>query len=222
MHHGADVSAPEGSPVYSPLPGVVQRIWPNQSLSRYGVLMMVYIPEANVTMVYAHLMELPRKADGTLWRQGDVVNVGDEIGKVGYTGGCGHGSRVSVHGVRCTPCGPGGLMLCGGRSSSHCHVEVRPGRINRPNPVANSINPALFAREYGFNLFTPASLGRLGQAAPVYSADSADCVDSKYYCDPEGFEPGDDEPAPWSTPAKVALSAGLAALVAVVVVKALS
>ena len=101
------------------------------------------------------------------------------------------------------------------------HLEVRPGRINRPNPVANSIDPLLVARQYGFDLFTR-GLGRLGQAAPVYSADPADCVDAKYFCDPLGFEPGDDEPAPMSTVAKAAIATGVAALVAVVVVKALS
>lgn len=217
-HHGIDLPAPQGSPVFAPMSGVVQRVWPSGALSRYGNLFILYVPEARASLVYAHLMEFPRRTDGELWRQGDTVVAGDQVGLVGYTGACGRGSRVSAHGVRCTPCGPGGNFLCSGPSGSHLHLEVRPGRVNRPNPVGDSINPVLFAREHGFELFTR-GLGALPTTTDVF-AYTPDKYDR--YWDPEGFEPGDDEPAPWSTPAKAALFLGASALVAVVVARVLS
>lgn len=222
MHHGVDIGAPEGSPVFAPMDGVVQQAWPNGALSRYGNLLLVYMPAVDKTAVFAHLAELPARADGTPLRRGDTITAGEQVGLVGYTGACGRGSRVSAHGVRCTPCGPGGRYLCSGPSGAHLHLEIRPGRVNRPNPRGASINPTTFAREHGFELFARTGLGWLGQAAPVYTADPAECDGVKYYCDPSGFEPGDDEPAPLPTPVKAALWIGGSALVAFVVAKVLS
>lgn len=190
-HHGVDIPAPEGSPVFAPLPGVVQQVWRNGDLSRYGNLFLLYVPGLNRTLVFAHLMEPSRKADGTLWRRGDAVAAGDLVGRVGYTGACGRGRRVSAHGVACTPCGQGGQFLCSGPSGAHLHLEVRPGRVNRPNPVGDSLHPVEFARAQGFALHSGgAGLGTLPRTSDPYAY-----TPDKYYWDPTGFEPGDDEPA---------------------------
>lgn len=208
IHHGADISAPQGSPIYAPVAGVVQKVWPNGALSRYGNLLLLYVPEDNKTLVFAHMMDPPARADGTPLREGEAVQAGQQVGKVGYTGAC-RGAR-SAHGVPCTPCGPGGRYLCGGAGGAHLHFEVRPGRVNRPNPRGASLDPHTYARSRGFTLSRGGGLSGLGQA--VYTSDPAMCDGIKYYCDPHGFELGDDE-APPSTRtvlwAGVAIGAGL-------------
>lgn len=220
-HHGVDIAAPEGSPIFAPLTGVVFRVWANGDLSRYGNLLVQYVPELNKTLVYAHLMAPPARADGTPLRQGDVITAGEQVALVGYTGACGRGARVSAHGIRCTPCGPGGGFLCSGPGGSHLHLEVRPGRIARPNPRGASINPTSFAREHGFNLFAggPAGLGQLPATSDpdAYSPDKY-----RWYADPLGFEPGDDEPAPLSAPVKIVIGVAAGGVLAFVLAKVLS
>lgn len=205
MHHGEDIAAPQGTPFYVPRDGIVQKVWPNGALSRYGHLLLVWVPEDRVTLVFAHLASPPHRADGTPWREGDVVRAGEQGGLIGYTGAC-RGSR-SAHGVPCTPCGPGGRFLCSGPSGAHLHFEVRPGRVARPNPVGASLDPERFSVAKGFALHS----GSTGVGALPRTDDPYAFTPDKY-ADPLGFEPGDDEPEPLSTAAKAGIAIGGAAI----------
>lgn len=92
-HTGADFGVPTGTPVLSAQPGKVVSV-ANQGGQGYGL--HVVVQHASVATVYAHLSQVAV-------RQGQVVEMGQVLGKSGYSGN-----------VR--PAGPGG---------AHLHFEVR-------------------------------------------------------------------------------------------------
>lgn len=182
LHAGLDIQGAEGDYVYCPKDGIVTNVLPNGALSRYGNLLLIYIPEDDVTYVFAHLKELPRYVVGAR------IAAGTPVALVGHTGAC--RGAVGPHGTACAPCGAGGAFLCSG---AHLHWEVRPGRVTvGPTRNGPTLDPSVYARAKGIAVYG-SGVGRLGQtwSAPT----SGPCANSNVYCDPNGFELGEDEQA---------------------------
>ncbi|MBU8907192.1 M23 family metallopeptidase [Desertibacillus haloalkaliphilus] len=74
-HHGIDIAAPEGTPIYSVEDGTVTKSYYSDT---YGNVVFIEHPSGYET-VYAHMQE--RQVN-----EGEVVGVGEKIGTVGNTG----------------------------------------------------------------------------------------------------------------------------------------
>lgn len=123
LHTGLDIGAPEGTPVYSMLPGVVVLSAAPGELEGYGNVIVVRHAPALFSL-YAHLL-------GRLVDQGAIVNAGAELGAVGRTAG--------------TRADPGKLF---GASGAHLHLEF----LDRWPPAGrdqNRIDPALVLGQLG-------------------------------------------------------------------------
>lgn len=194
FHNGLDIAAPEGSPVYSPMPGEVLANVPNGVWSRYGNCLLIGTYDQH-TLLFAHLRELAKNEEtGRPWAAGDIVRRGQAIARVGATGAC-HGwprapARTGPGGVPCTNCG---AFLCG--YPVHLHFEVIPGYTTRPNPRGRRIDPRSYAREKGFYIHSGGGSGGAGLGELPTTTDPFAFTPDKYqYFDPHGFEPMDDEP----------------------------
>lgn len=98
LHTGIDLGAPEGTPVFSMLPGVVQVSAPSGQLSGYGqVVVLQHGPK-----LYSLSAHLSRR----LVAVGDQVKAGTPIGAVGRTAG--------------TPANPAAVFSTSG---PHLHLE---------------------------------------------------------------------------------------------------
>lgn len=75
FHTGVDIAAPTGTPLYAVLNGTVTRAGWHNSYGRYVVLTC----ENGLELWYAHCSKL-------LVKQGDTVQAGDTVAKVGSTG----------------------------------------------------------------------------------------------------------------------------------------
>lgn len=82
MHHGVDIAAPTGTPVYATAGGkVVYAGWQNPNDKSEGAGLYVKIDHGDgVESLYMHLSKI-------FVSKGDIVNRGDNIGEVGNTGG---------------------------------------------------------------------------------------------------------------------------------------
>lgn len=123
LHTGLDIGAPEGTPVYSMLPGVVVVSAPAGELEGYGnAIVMRHAPA--LFSLYAHLQR--RDVD-----QGAIVDQGAELGAVGRTAG--------------TRAEPGKLFAASG---AHLHLEF----LDRWPPAGrdeNRIDPAIVLGQLG-------------------------------------------------------------------------
>lgn len=79
-HAGLDIAAPMGTPLISPVKGKVTQVR-NEGIGKgYGYYIDIMDDATGVIYRYAHLQEFPSL------KAGDVVGVGDPIGKVGSSG----------------------------------------------------------------------------------------------------------------------------------------
>jgi murein DD-endopeptidase MepM/ murein hydrolase activator NlpD len=79
VHDAIDIMAPHGTPVVAAAPGTVEKLFFSQGGG--GITAYVRSPDGNWTFYYAHLQDY---APGL--HEGQVVNQGDPIGRVGSTG----------------------------------------------------------------------------------------------------------------------------------------
>lgn len=79
LHTGVDIGAPEGTPVFAMLPGLVRVAAPSGALSGYGnVVVLQHGP--NVFSLYAHLSRVDAL-------EGEPLELGQQLGLVGRTAG---------------------------------------------------------------------------------------------------------------------------------------
>lgn len=76
FHNGVDLAAKEGTPIFAPLPGVVDAIW----YSETGGWSLRINHDNDLQTGYAHLREKP------YMRVGEFVKQGQKIAEVGNTG----------------------------------------------------------------------------------------------------------------------------------------
>lgn len=130
QHYGIDLSAHTGTPVRSPLDGVVVAVYPDGEVSGYGNL--VTVRHGDIGLLYAHL-------DTISVRVGDAVAAGQQVGTVGSTDST-----------------EGGFSLSG----AHLHLEVivpTPGQVDRglthfTGSTPPRVNPEPWAAAQGVRL----------------------------------------------------------------------
>lgn len=81
MHYGTDYAAPEGTPIYAPVDGVVVegKDRPQGSVTGFGS--WIWIDGGDVDLIFGHV-----RHEGIRVKKGDRVKVGDVIGEVGNEG----------------------------------------------------------------------------------------------------------------------------------------
>lgn len=154
LHTGVDIGAPEGTPVFALLAGLVVVAAPTGTLSGYGnVLVLQHAPA--LYSLYAHLSRLSVL-------EGQSVGTGAELGAVGRTAG--------------TPAEPGKVFA---QSNAHLHLELlsqwppRGKDLDRLDPGA--VLPALgiIVPSSGPLLQTAQCGGSSTEAAPARSRSSS-------------------------------------------------
>ncbi len=147
MHQGIDIAAPEGTPVFAALGGVVTHATGNgaRGFSNYGKTVVIKHPGGWWTL-YAHL-------SGAAVRPGQTTQQGELIGYVGRTRGYfDKGTRKSVPDFFHT-------------SGSHLHFETRSRSLPAAYGAGN-VDPAQWLAARGLPLPTTPQ-GRPVPATPA-------------------------------------------------------
>ncbi len=80
LHTGIDIIGKRGTPIFAALPGKVIVAAPTGKISGYGNVVIVYHPDEDLYSLYAHM-------DSFKTREGAIVQRGQQVGKMGSTGG---------------------------------------------------------------------------------------------------------------------------------------
>ncbi len=128
-HEGFDITTGvkdgiKGTPILSVTSGTVREVYLNLTEIGFAIAIETTFKDPlgtnNLWTTYEHMLEIPKKSNGTNWTLNDLVNVGDRLGLVGNTGGS------STYGY-------------------HLHFQVtRNGRSFPSGSYSNAVNPIYF------------------------------------------------------------------------------
>jgi murein DD-endopeptidase MepM/ murein hydrolase activator NlpD len=140
FHQGADLQAPEGTPVYAMADGKVIASWPAGTAQGYGEMVIIQHDADDKGSLYAHLSQ--RNV-----RTGQRVSAGQPIGAVGRTTGAGTYFTSSP---------------------PHLHLEILSPATIHVTPQKTKLDPMRYLLAHGVLISPEASaLARADVAAQV-------------------------------------------------------